>query len=71
MEKKTTVVSLTKNGSFEKNVACSQMVLPDGSLLIGQKLMENAKFDKFKCNISDLPKFIGSNSFAIEYLNLY
>ena len=29
----------------------SQTVLPDRSLFIGQKLVENAKIGKFKCDI--------------------
>ena len=32
-----------KNGQFD----CGQTVLPDRSILIGQKLMENAKSDNF------------------------
>ena len=32
-------------------IACGQIVLPDKSILIGQKLMENAKMPKFKCDI--------------------
>ena len=37
--------------SFWKPEACGQTVLPDRSLLIGQKLVENAKIQKFKCDI--------------------
>ena len=36
---------------FWKLEACSQTVLPDRSVLIGQKLAENAKIEKFKCDI--------------------
>ena len=36
---------------FEKSEACGQTVLPDMSLLIGHKLVENAKIQKFKCDI--------------------
>ena len=36
---------------FIKNTHNGQKVLPDRSLLIGQKLMENAKIQKFKCDI--------------------
>ena len=36
-------------GEFLK--ACGQTELPDRSVLIGQKLVENAKFKKFKCDI--------------------
>ena len=35
--------------SFWKTEACGQTVLPDMSVLIGQKLVENAKTQKFKC----------------------
>ena len=34
--------------NFEKPEAYSQTVLPEKSLLIGQKLVENAKIEKFK-----------------------
>ena len=37
--------------SFGKPEACGQTVLPDRSVLIGQKLVENAKIQKFKCDI--------------------
>ena len=37
--------------SFRKSEACGQTVLPDRSVLIGQKLVENAKIQKFKCDI--------------------
>ena len=37
--------------SFWKPEACGQTVLPDMSVLIGQKLVENAKMQKFKCDI--------------------
>ena len=32
---------------------CGQTVLPDMSVLIGQKLVENAKVEKFKWNINN------------------
>ena len=32
--------------SFWKPVACGQTVLPDMSILVGQKLMENAEIEK-------------------------
>ena len=39
-------------GEFLKTLnACGQTVLPDRSILIGQKLVENAKIQKFKCDI--------------------
>ena len=34
-----------------KSEACGQTVLPDRSVLIGQKLVEDAKIEKFKCDI--------------------
>ena len=34
--------------SFWKPEACGQTVLPDKSVLIGQKLVENAKIENFK-----------------------
>ena len=37
--------------SFWKPEACGQTVLPDRSILKGQKLMENAKMEKLKCDI--------------------
>ena len=36
--------------SFWKSEVCGQTVLPDRSLLIGQKFAENAKFEKFICD---------------------
>ena len=36
---------------FNKPEACGQTVLPDRSVLIGQKLVQNAKIQKFKCDI--------------------
>ena len=36
---------------FWKPEACGQTVLPDMSILLGQKLVKNAKFQKFKCDI--------------------
>ena len=37
--------------SFWKSEACGQTVLPDRSVLIGQKMVENAKIKKFKWDI--------------------
>ena len=37
--------------SFWKSEACGQTVLPEKSVLIGQKLVENAKIQNFKCDI--------------------
>ena len=36
-----------------KLTACGQTVLPDRSILIRQKLKENAKIERFKCDILD------------------
>ena len=38
---------------FWKPETCGQTVLPDRSVLIGQKLVENAKIKKFKWDILD------------------
>ena len=38
-------------GEFLKPEACGQTVLPDRSVLIGHKLVENAQITKFKCDI--------------------
>ena len=44
-----------KNGPFwlvfEKPEACGQTVLPDRLVLMKQKLVENTKIEKFKCDI--------------------
>ena len=40
-------------GEHLKTKAFGQTVLPDMSLLIGQKLAENAKIEKLKCDILD------------------
>ena len=37
--------------SFWKPEACGQTVLPDRSILIGQKIVENVKIEKSKCDI--------------------
>ena len=53
---------------FWKHEACSQTVLPDRSLLKGQKLAENAKIQKFKCDfLSDFQTYADVNdTFAIQ-----
>ena len=38
-------------GEFWKPEACSQTVLPDRLILMRQKLVENAKIEKIKCDI--------------------
>ena len=50
------LIKIDKNGPFwrvffRKPEACGQTVLPDRSVLIGQKLVENAKIQKLKCDI--------------------
>ena len=40
--------SKLKMASFCKSEACGQTVLPDRSVLIGQKLVENAKIQKIQ-----------------------
>ena len=53
--------------SFWKPEACGQTVLPDRSVLKGQKVVENVKIVKFKCDILSnfqtlvLLKVVGSN----------
>ena len=49
--KTTKMVHFGHFGEFLKIEACSQTVLPDRSLLIGPKLVENAKIKKFNCDI--------------------
>ena len=39
--------------SFWKPEVCGQTVFTDRSFLIGQKLVESAKIERFKCNILD------------------
>ena len=36
--------------SFLKPEACGQTVSPDRSVLIGQKVLENDKIQRFKCD---------------------
>ena len=36
--------------SYWKPQACGQTALPDKSIVIGQKLVENAKIEKLKCD---------------------
>ena len=38
-------------GEFSKPETCGQTVLPDMSILIGQKMVEKAKIEIFKCDI--------------------
>ena len=63
------MLKIVNLASFWKTEACSQTVLPERSVFIGQKLMENAKIEKFKwdilSNIQTLnfcPKLVGTHS---------
>ena len=48
---------------LKKREACGQTVLPDRSILIGQKLVENAEIKKFKWNIlDDFQTFVSKNN---------
>ena len=50
----TKLIKNAKNGRFNgfiKTEACIQTVLPDRSVLIRQKLVENTKIQKLKCDI--------------------
>ena len=40
-----------KSPTFRKLEVCGQTVLPDRSILIGQKLVQNAKIQILKCDI--------------------
>ena len=40
-------------GGFFKTKVLGQTMLPDGSFLPNLKLLENAKIQKFKCDILD------------------
>ena len=40
-----------KIANLEKVETCGQTVLPDRTVLIGQKLVENGKIQNFKCDI--------------------
>ena len=44
---------MPKNGQFWRFFwkPCGQTVLPDRSILIGQKLVKNAKMESFKCDV--------------------
>ena len=48
---------------FWKAEACGQTVLPDRSILIGQKLVENAKIENI---FVDFSKFLKFNQVQIE-----
>ena len=42
---------MTNLATFRKTEVCGKTVLPDKSISIGQKLLENAKIEKPKCDI--------------------
>ena len=46
-----TLIKIAQNSQFEKPEACGQTVLPNRSILIGQKMLKNAKIKKFECDI--------------------
>ena len=64
------LIKNAKNGpfwrSFEKPEACGQTVLPDRSIVIGQKLVENAKIQKFKCDILSNFQIMGCCEYALK-----
>ena len=75
------LIENAKNGQFwrvfRKPEVCGQTVLPDRSVLIGKKLVENAKIQKFKCDILSnfqtlciFTNFI-MNCFARVFLKVY
>ena len=53
--------------TFGKTEDCGQTVLPDRSILIGQKLVENAKNEKLKWDILGTQK----NNFVIKMRHFY
>ena len=66
------LVKLTIFGIFDELFATQNVnstVLPDRSLLNGQKLVENAKIEKFECDImrgqssSKMPKLVNFGNF--------
>ena len=50
-------------GEFLKTGTCGQIVLPDKSILIGQKLLKNAQIQKVKCDVPSGQKFIENSQF--------
>ena len=55
------------NIASEASYDCGQTVLPDRSVLIGQKLVENAKVRKVKCDIlGDFQTLCGELHFHIK-----
>ena len=57
-------------GEFlKKTKACGQTVLPDRSILKGQKMVENAKIETFKCDIlSNIQTLCRSSTPYILYI---
>ena len=55
--------------SFWKSEACGQTVLPDRSILLGQKLLENDRWKKFNCDtLSNFQTMCMFWSLIIEFL---
>ena len=52
---------------FRKPEACCQTVLPDRSVVTGQKLVENAKIKKIKSDIKDKGKVKAFNAVLASY----
>ena len=53
--------------SFWNTEACGQTVLQDRSIFIGQKLVENAKIQRFKCDIISGQKFIKKKPKMVQF----
>ena len=61
----TRLLSSVLKGTFI--TPCHQTMLPDRSLLIGQKLVKNAKIEKFKCDIlSNFQTFLWAEFFIFQ-----
>ena len=58
-------------GEFWKPEACGQTVLPDRSVLIGQKLVEKGKIPKFKCDILSNFQTLWSGSKSLIIFSFY
>ena len=58
-------LSTTQCLKISGKVACGQTVIPDRSILIGQKMVEIAKIPKFKCDILSNFQTLCTNSNGI------
>ena len=56
---------------FDKPKACGQTVLPDRSVLIGQKLVESAQIQTFKCDILSNFQTMCNTLEIFQYLLLF